>query len=96
MVKLAVKLPVFIFCIVILYASTLAEETDEKWCIKQQSFIGKCGMKNGPEECIHDFIKEYGKSIKPRNCICQTVSRNHDRRYYLYRRFCTCQTVCNP
>ncbi|WCJ43017.1 hypothetical protein M5689_023784 [Euphorbia peplus] len=79
---------------VILYASALAQENNEKWCVKEHSFTGKCET-DPPEACAKDFIKEYGAKSNPRNCNCKTISKNQNKRYDLYSRFCTCQIICN-
>ncbi|WCJ26105.1 hypothetical protein M5689_007948 [Euphorbia peplus] len=95
MVKPQVKSFIFIFCMLILCVSVLAEEKNEKWCTIRNPFRGSC--EDESEVCVKDFIKKYGESKKPKNCSCKNLlPKNHLLKTNpFYTRVCWCEILCN-
>ncbi|PNT42186.1 hypothetical protein POPTR_004G201100v4 [Populus trichocarpa] len=56
-----------------------------RWCPKQVTFPGTCGN-NSRQQCLVDFLSNFGASSMPKNCVCRD-SRSSQRS-------CTCDVVC--
>uniref|UniRef100_A0A6N2MJT1 Uncharacterized protein n=1 Tax=Salix viminalis TaxID=40686 RepID=A0A6N2MJT1_SALVM len=55
-----------------------------KWCPKKATFPGGCGN-NGSQQCLVDFLSNYGASSMPKNCVCKNAGS---------QRLCSCDVVC--
>ncbi|KAI5577868.1 hypothetical protein POPTR_009G162300v4 [Populus trichocarpa] len=55
-----------------------------KWCPKTARFPGGCGN-NGSQQCLVDFLSNYGASSMPKNCVCKNAGS---------QRLCSCDVVC--
>ncbi|CAK7329135.1 unnamed protein product [Dovyalis caffra] len=55
-----------------------------KWCPEQATFPGACGN-NGRQQCLLDFLSNYGASSMPKNCVCKDSGS---------QRSCSCDVVC--
>ncbi|KAG5229863.1 hypothetical protein IMY05_015G0041800 [Salix suchowensis] len=50
----------------------------------QATFPGGCGN-NGSQQCLVDFLSNYGASSMPKNCVCKNAGS---------QRLCSCDVVC--
>ncbi|KAG5229841.1 defensin protein [Salix suchowensis] len=64
--------------------SFLKRTSQIKWCPKKATFPGGCGN-NGSQQCLVDFLSNYGASSMPKNCVCKNAG---------FQRLCSCDVVC--